>query len=1425
MATRKKNLKTSQKLVRTNKIIQKGGNGNVNAEALINLLRENFNESLEDEINESQILYQNAKYYYSAGEYSGALVSFACASVLLNTIIRRLERNDFTEKSVNNSVLEETITKAKNVLNCCLISVEELQSIVKSNTYGKKDDEDSQPKDWEKICVKIQPLVFKKGSSNCIFYKDVIGLEEQKSILENSFVFPLIYPNLYPKSSKGILIYGPPGTGKTLLVKAAVNQLQLRAKEEIGVLYFTPSPGDLKGKYVGETEKKIEEWFTCASRKACDTERACNGKKFISIIFIDEIDSIARDRADDPTGLAANSVNTLLQMMDGINSKENVAVIGATNYPWYLDSAIIRRFDTQILIDIPNAEDMKQLLDYEVNRYLDLKLKVQTVCDDKKKSNDINSINADKCGLECEQVEETPHINDPFVSQFYIDYYEEKNKELKDPTKMSQISAIVNRLEEASFTNSDISRLVKTASRRAGELSIKCNLFYNTSAVGKISEIGQDTYMSSLTRIKDEQKAIDLSIEILNSFKKKIESNKIFQVEPPNISIVQFEGYNYYNMKCVLYRNNDMIISFPLLKNIFIKGEKIGEEMTIETYKKNILNSNSSSHTDIIMSFNLNFNEKTNQTQNDKNTGKGVQIFESQLVNVVYSSIIDVYDGNTENKIKSSQQNIPKFFEEEKYSYVDEDINNIIQTNIASKFKKININMVDFDFFSFLLLHYINNTENLNKKLLSYLDGVSSLIGKISISNEKDINNNEKRVNEKLEYFIGESKSFIQYKYYKKLIRNFYVYEILFPGITQNMIEEQYIEMDTNLFILLFNKQIRELPPSIILFDPEPEIKLIQLYLNAVLKLVHNYEKTEKTYIFSYYILVNFLKFFGATDLNKDMVDNFVKIVKNISNPPEETNELVNETKLGGVIEGGKGLKQYGGSYNDIMTEIFKVILQENYICSNNFLYTDSSSNVVIVDTNFTDETISQKSGDAHTDFIQNFIQKLNDKFNDVYKDKNVNENLYNFYKNQLALMNNTYIGNVNTKEIFFATSFNFNSVYELNKPNLFSDIGNNIKNVYDFFKKTLLNQGQLTTEEQKKMDNSQLMNELMEKNQLISVLFKDIKAFGFLYDAGKVGNDDIKVFDKNREDGKNSEKFTKIRWKNVQPGKLVEYIDSFKQTIINPSPELLRSGFLGYLVTNYYDSIFDILGSIDWSLIGAAKAVGALSTAAGIGTDIAYNIKPKFDEMFDEDEYILKYGLGLGGAAIIPNAISYVNPTIFMAYSGWLAVSNLFRFITSKNVVAGDIVNNTFLLTLLNIVTTVGEITIDTNKDLLDEVYEQIINSIQTAWFGIPAFFDIKAWSYSKTGTMAAAFGSAVSNVLGDNKKGALDVIRYKKRASDTNININYSLYNINIPLQAFYYALSQVKSSYVIKLGQDLKDYNKDRNAFLAKKAKEKK
>lgn len=327
---------------------------------------------IKKDIDEASILYNNAKFYYTNNEFSGALVSYSCAAVLLNSIVRHLDeiRDKPSTRETDKQTVKEAADNAHDLLKCCLSAVEVLQGKVKTLTSSAGGSKDDEKKDWAKICTNLQPLVFSKGSSDCLFFSSVAGLRREKELFRTSLIFPLSYPNLYPKASKGILIYGPPGTGKTYIVKAAVNELQ-KTDPKVGVLFFAPSPGDLKGKYVGETEKKIEEWFTCASRAACESQLNCPGeKKFISLIFMDEFDAIAPDRNTDTTGLAANSVNTLLQMMDGINSKENVAIVAATNFPWYLDSAILRRFDTQILIDLPKKNDIMELLNIEMKKII-----------------------------------------------------------------------------------------------------------------------------------------------------------------------------------------------------------------------------------------------------------------------------------------------------------------------------------------------------------------------------------------------------------------------------------------------------------------------------------------------------------------------------------------------------------------------------------------------------------------------------------------------------------------------------------------------------------------------------------------------------------------------------------------------------------------------------------------------------------------------------------------------------------------------------------------------------------------------------------------------------------------------------------------------------------------------------------------------
>lgn len=180
-------------------------------------------------------------------------------------------------------------------------------------------------------------------------FSDVAGLESTKQEIRKSFVFPIMFENLFKSLSKGVLLYSAPGSGKTLLAKAAVNELENCA-------FFAPNPGDLKGKYEGETEKNISNVFSCASKYTMSSNYA------FSVIFFDEFDAIAKSRSsEDPS--TTRTVNSLLQAMDGIASNPRVVILAATNsLPSQLDSAIMRRFNRKIFVPMPDYEARKFII-------------------------------------------------------------------------------------------------------------------------------------------------------------------------------------------------------------------------------------------------------------------------------------------------------------------------------------------------------------------------------------------------------------------------------------------------------------------------------------------------------------------------------------------------------------------------------------------------------------------------------------------------------------------------------------------------------------------------------------------------------------------------------------------------------------------------------------------------------------------------------------------------------------------------------------------------------------------------------------------------------------------------------------------------------------------------------------------------------
>uniref|UniRef100_A0A2N9IEB3 AAA+ ATPase domain-containing protein n=1 Tax=Fagus sylvatica TaxID=28930 RepID=A0A2N9IEB3_FAGSY len=173
-----------------------------------------------------------------------------------------------------------------------------------------------------------------------IGYDDIGGVRKQLAQIRELVELPLRHPQLFKtigvKPPKGILLYGPPGTGKTLIAKAIAN--------ETGAFFFCINGPEIMSKMAGESESNLRKAFEEAEKNAP------------SIIFIDEIDSIAPKREKTGGEIERRIVSQLLTLMDGVNSRAHVIVIGATNRPNSIDPALRRfgRFDKEIDIGVPD---------------------------------------------------------------------------------------------------------------------------------------------------------------------------------------------------------------------------------------------------------------------------------------------------------------------------------------------------------------------------------------------------------------------------------------------------------------------------------------------------------------------------------------------------------------------------------------------------------------------------------------------------------------------------------------------------------------------------------------------------------------------------------------------------------------------------------------------------------------------------------------------------------------------------------------------------------------------------------------------------------------------------------------------------------------------------------------------------------------
>ncbi|CAJ2671748.1 unnamed protein product [Trifolium pratense] len=239
---------------------------------------------------------------------------------------------------------------------------EAIKSAIRRSLIAKKDvkkDSSLTMEDWKNASSLVQPSITRGITVEIpdVTWNDIGGLKDVKTKLRQAVEWPMKHPAAFSRlgitPNRGILLHGPPGCSKTTLAKAAANAAN--------VPFFSLSCADVHSKYVGDAESYLREIF----RKA-----RLAGK---SIIFFDEVESVAGKRGDSSSSSSAASerlLSTLLTEMDGLEEAKGVLVFAATNRPYLLDAALMRpgRFDMILYVPPPDLEGRLEILNVHTRR-------------------------------------------------------------------------------------------------------------------------------------------------------------------------------------------------------------------------------------------------------------------------------------------------------------------------------------------------------------------------------------------------------------------------------------------------------------------------------------------------------------------------------------------------------------------------------------------------------------------------------------------------------------------------------------------------------------------------------------------------------------------------------------------------------------------------------------------------------------------------------------------------------------------------------------------------------------------------------------------------------------------------------------------------------------------------------------------------
>ena len=202
--------------------------------------------------------------------------------------------------------------------------------------------------EWKELAQVISRDIFSKNPD--VKWTDIIGLDNAKSIVKESVVYPIKFPQFFKgilSPWKGLLLYGPPGTGKTLLAKAVATECQ--------TTFFNISASSIVSKWRGDSEKLVRVLFELARFHAPST------------IFLDEIDALMGQRGfggSEHEGSRRMKTELLVQM-DGLSKTEDlVFLLAASNLPWELDPALLRRLEKRVYVGLPSFQARERMLQH-----------------------------------------------------------------------------------------------------------------------------------------------------------------------------------------------------------------------------------------------------------------------------------------------------------------------------------------------------------------------------------------------------------------------------------------------------------------------------------------------------------------------------------------------------------------------------------------------------------------------------------------------------------------------------------------------------------------------------------------------------------------------------------------------------------------------------------------------------------------------------------------------------------------------------------------------------------------------------------------------------------------------------------------------------------------------------------------------------